>query len=196
MSGNKDLRNTRASLRNLPLFNDDLVPMREVEWRHAFTIATRDVTDAERAQLWADHLVFKGVAYDWLDTLKASGAPGTADAKDWSKLLPHIEARWPTPKRDPYALAELKRSRWDISVLKVENILAELIDESVVTKPHESWAKQHLSWGWDCGSSDADLVHQTLKRAIPPWMVAMLPKKARYGGDFEGLCKDIGELSS
>ncbi|QRW03526.1 Retrovirus-related Pol polyprotein from transposon [Ceratobasidium sp. AG-Ba] len=192
----KDLRAARSSLGSLPRFNDDMDPMREAEWRHNFIVATRGVTDEERAQLWGDWLVFQGVAYDWYEALQQSGASGMADSKDWTKLLPLIEARWPTPVRDPFVLAEQKRHRWDSSVFRVEVMLPALLDSSNATKPHEVWAKQHLSRGKDRGSSDADLVHDTLKRAIPAYLVQLLPKRAWYGSDFEGLCKDIGELSS
>ncbi|QRV73371.1 Retrovirus-related Pol polyprotein from transposon [Ceratobasidium sp. AG-Ba] len=192
----KDLRAARSSLGSLPRFNDDMDPMREAEWRHNFIVATRGVTDEERAQLWGDWLVFQGVAYDWYEALQQSGASGMADSKDWTKLLPLIEACWPTPVRDPFVLAEQKRHRWDSSVFRVEVMLPALLDSSNATKPHEVWAKQHLSRGKDRGSSDADLIHDTLKRAIPAYLVQLLPKRARYGSDFEGLCKDIGELSS
>ncbi|QRV96465.1 Retrovirus-related Pol polyprotein from transposon [Ceratobasidium sp. AG-Ba] len=192
----KDFRAAQANLSRLPRFNDDMDPMRESEWRHHFIVATRGVTDEERAQLWADWLVYQGIAYDWYEALQASGASGLADSKDWSKLSPLIEARWPTPVRDPYVLAEQKRHRWDNSIFWVEDVLAALKDDSNPIRPHEIWAKQHFSRGKDRGSSNEDLVHDTLKRAIPSWMISLLPKRARYGSDFEGLCKDIGELSS
>ncbi|QRV97202.1 Retrovirus-related Pol polyprotein from transposon [Ceratobasidium sp. AG-Ba] len=192
----KDFRAAQANLSRLPRFNDDMDPMRESEWRHHFTVATRGVTDEEQAQLWADWLVYEGVAYDWLESLQRSGASGLADSQDWSKLRPLIEARWPTPVRDPFVLAEQKRHRWDNSIFRVEDVLAALKDKSNPVRPHEVWATQHLSQGKDRGSSNDDLVHDTLKRAIPPWMISLLPKRSRYGSDFEGLCKDIGELSS
>ncbi|KAG9122102.1 hypothetical protein FRC07_001663, partial [Ceratobasidium sp. 392] len=191
----KDLRDARANLRNLPRFNDDLDPVREVEWRRDFLIATRDVTDRERAQLWADHLVFEGVAFDWLETIKSSAA-GLADSKDWSKLMIRIEQRWPTPVRDPLALAEQKRLRWDESTLRVEAMLADLLNHSNPVKPQETWAKQHFSKGRNVGYSDDLLVHLTVRRALPSWVVPMLPKKAKYGSDFDKLCKDIGQLAS
>ncbi|QRV80063.1 Retrovirus-related Pol polyprotein from transposon [Ceratobasidium sp. AG-Ba] len=195
-TSSKDLRAARANLNSLPQFDDDLSPMREVEWRHKFIIATRGVTNEERAQLYEDSLVFEGVAYDWYQALQNAGATELAESKDWSTLLPHIEARWPTPVRDPLALAEQKRLRWDNSIFRVEDMLTELRDETNPIKPHETWAKQHLSRGRDRGSKDGDLVHDTVKKALPVWLVALLPKCARYGTDFAGLCKDIGELSS
>ncbi|QRV83928.1 Retrovirus-related Pol polyprotein from transposon [Ceratobasidium sp. AG-Ba] len=174
----KDLRAARANLNNLPPFDDDLSPMREVEWRHKFIIATRGVTNEERAQLWADCLVFEGVAYDWYQALQAAGTTELAESKDWSTLVLRIEDRWPTPHP------------------QVEDMLAELRDKTNPIKPHKTWAKQHLSRGRDRGSSDGDLVHDTVKKALPVWLTSLLPKRTRYGTDFAGLCKDIGELSS
>ncbi|QRV83692.1 Retrovirus-related Pol polyprotein from transposon [Ceratobasidium sp. AG-Ba] len=192
----KDLRAARSSLSSLPKFSDDMDPMREAEWRHNFVVATRGVTDEERAQLWADWLVFEGVAYDWYEALQAAGPTELADSKDWTKLLPRIEARWPTPACDPFVLAEQKRHCWDNSILRVEEMLPALTDDTNPVKPHEVWAKQHLSRGKDRNSSNADLVHDTIKRALPAFIIPLLPKRARYGDQFETLCKDIGELSS
>ncbi|QRV94479.1 Retrovirus-related Pol polyprotein from transposon [Ceratobasidium sp. AG-Ba] len=191
----KEAQAARANLTTLPRFNDDMDPMRKVKWWHNFTVATRGVPDNERAQLWSDWLVFQGVAFDWYESLQKKGPTELADSKSWSKLLTHIESCWPTLVRDLFALAERKRHRWDNSVLRVKDMLATLQDESNPVKLHEVWAKQHYSQGKDRGSLNDDLVHDTIKQSIPPWVVALLPKRTRYGSDFEGLCKDIGELS-
>ncbi|QRV99037.1 Retrovirus-related Pol polyprotein from transposon [Ceratobasidium sp. AG-Ba] len=171
LMASKDLRAAQANLNSLPRFNDNTDPIREVEWCHNFIVATRGVTDEERAQLWADWLVFQGVAYDWYEALQKSHLD---DAKDWSKLVLKIESRWPTPVCDAMAMAEQKRIRWDHSVLWIEGMLPGLLDKSNPVRPHETWAKQHLSRGKDRGSSNEDLVHNTLKRAIPLWMVEPL----------------------
>ncbi|QRV96803.1 Retrovirus-related Pol polyprotein from transposon opus [Ceratobasidium sp. AG-Ba] len=192
----KDARSTRSSLNSLPRFNDDMDPMREVEWRHNFIVATCGVTNEEHVQLWADWLVFQGVAWDWYKALQNKGPTELADWKSWAKLETHIKNCWPTPVHDPFVLAEQKCLRWDNSVLKIKDMLPALLDKSNPIKPHEIWAKQHLLRGRDQGSSNGDLVHDTLKRAIPSWMVALLPKRSRYGSNFEGLCKDIGDLTS
>ncbi|QRW07877.1 Retrovirus-related Pol polyprotein from transposon opus [Ceratobasidium sp. AG-Ba] len=113
-------------------------PMRESEWRHHFIVATRGVTDEERAQLWADWLVYEGVAYDWYEALQHSSTTGLAESKDWTKLEVLIEARWPTPVRDPYVLAEQKRHRWDNSIFRVEDVLAALKDDTNPVQPHEA----------------------------------------------------------
>ncbi|KAG8734330.1 hypothetical protein FRC11_005317 [Ceratobasidium sp. 423] len=63
------------------------------------------------------------------------------------------------------------------------------------TKPHEEWARDHLSKGRAVGSRDADLVWHTLHHAIPAWVVHHLDKKDAYT-DFGALCKDIGKIPS
>lgn len=194
-SRNEDLRAARAALAKLDPFDDEGVPMREVEWRHQFLIATRDVSSAERAQLWADKLAFEGEAYEWLGTTKSTQA-GRDAAKDWDLLLPLIEVRWPTPKRDQAAWAEQQRTRWRTHFLDVSSMAAELADPSCSTRPHEAWARQHLAWGRACGSTDADLVYHTLYVLIPSWFISLLPRKRRYGDAFTELCTDIGDIPS
>lgn len=192
-----DVRSAMAQLAKLPDFDDEGKPVREAEWRYKFLVATRTLSDADKAQMWADKLVYEGEAHEWLCTLQNSSEPDKNEAtKDWSKLLPLIEKRWPTPKRDPDAYAEHLRQRWDSSVFSPADMAADWADEACMNRPQEVWARQHLTKGNACGSAGRDLVYQTTHHALPSWVVSLLPKKRRYGTDFEQLCQDIGELTS
>ncbi|KAF8597423.1 hypothetical protein BDV93DRAFT_562309 [Ceratobasidium sp. AG-I] len=193
---NEDLRAARVSLAKLDNFDDEGKPMREAEWRHQFIIATRDLDDTQRAQLWADKLVYEGEAYEWLGNLKRGTADEQADVVDWAKLAIRVEKRWPTPKRDPAVWAEQQRRRWDASHLDVSTMVSDLADEMCTTRPHEVWAKQHLAKGRACTSTDTDLVYHTVEHSVPRWVVSLLPKKSRYGDAFEELCDDIGKIPS
>ncbi|QRW10613.1 Retrovirus-related Pol polyprotein from transposon [Ceratobasidium sp. AG-Ba] len=55
-------------------------------------------------------------------------------------------------------------------------MLPALSDDTNPVKPHKVWAKQHLSRGKDRGSSNVDLVHNTIKRALPAFIIPLLPK--------------------
>ncbi|KAG8729315.1 hypothetical protein FRC10_004078 [Ceratobasidium sp. 414] len=187
---NADLRAARRQLASLPKFDDEGKPMSESEWRYEFLIATRDLSDKQRAAVWIDHLQYEGEAYYWFQAQKASKS-GT---DDWSKLKDLIEARWPTPVRDPDAFEERNRIRWNSSVLDIDGIADALSERSNPTRPHHIWATQHLAKGRACDSTDKDRVYHTLHYALPPFVVALLPKKYRYGADFSELCKDIGEI--
>ncbi|KAF8602981.1 hypothetical protein BDV93DRAFT_556907 [Ceratobasidium sp. AG-I] len=83
---NEDLRAARVALAKLDNFDDKGKSMREAEWRHQFIIATRDLDDTQRAQLWADKLVYEGEAYKWLGNLTRGTADEQADVVDWAKL--------------------------------------------------------------------------------------------------------------
>lgn len=193
---NEDLRAARVMLAKLDNFDDEGKPMREAEWRHTFTIATRDLDDKQRAQLWADNLVYEGEAYEWLGNLKRGTTVERADAADWTRLLVHIEKRWPTPKRDPAAWAEQQRRQWDASYLDVSTMVSDLADQMCTTRPHEVWAKQHLAKGRACRSTDTNMVYHTVTHSVPRWVSALLPKKTRYGDTFEELCDDISNIPS
>ncbi|KAG8730925.1 hypothetical protein FRC10_002245, partial [Ceratobasidium sp. 414] len=195
MAKNEDLRAARVMLAKLGDFDDDGKPMAEAMWRHKFSIATQDLDDTQRAKLWGDHLLYDGVAFNWLGALKGSTL-GATQAADWSQLAPLVEGRWPTPKKDPEAYAEQQRREWDASILRVADMIPVLADETSALKPHDTWAKQHLVKGRACGSTNADLVYRTVNQALPRWVVNLLPKKSRYGAAFEELCEDIGKITS
>ncbi|KAG8774367.1 hypothetical protein FRC12_002028 [Ceratobasidium sp. 428] len=187
---NADIRAARRALSDLAKFADEGDPMSEAEWRREFLIATREVSNKQRASLWEDHLAYSGEAYQWLASLKTAGTA----TDDWTTLLPLIESRWPTPSQDTDAYEERNRTRFGESYLDVESMAKALNDRQNPSRPHQVWAKQHLAKGKACDSTDKDRVYHTIERSLPRFVIGMLPKKSRYGSDFDGLCKDIGDL--
>ncbi|KAG8757095.1 hypothetical protein FRC12_010388 [Ceratobasidium sp. 428] len=193
---NADVRAARRQLNELGKFDDEGQPSRsEAEWRHEFLIATRDVDDKQRASLWADYLVYRGEAYQWLQAMKADPATKSR-TEDWSTLEPLIEARWPTPVPDPAAYEESQRTRWVNSLFQIEQWSDMLCDPTNPTRPHQVWATQHRARGLACDSTNRDRVYHTLHNSLPPFVVSLLPKKYHYGNDFDELCKHIGEITS
>lgn len=189
-----DLCLAHTRLRDLPYFDDDLRPIAEAEWRHQFIAATRSIADVNRAQMWADRLVYNGEAYHWFQALvRSSDTERKAAASNWSKLKALIEECWPTPEYDAAAIQNAHKQRWAESKMDVAELAAQYKDGK--SKPHELWARQHRAKGKACGSSNSDLVWKTLHKAVPGWVVAFLPDKEDYGDDFDKLCKDIGNLS-
>lgn len=195
-SRDEDFSVARRMLRRLADFDDDGKPMREAEWRRAFLVATRGLGGKQRAQLWADKLAYEGVAFNWLETQKNASADSMQAIKDWVTLEPMIEQRWPTPARNPNTYTDQCRRRWEENRIDVGSMVLDLLSDSGSVKPHETWARQHLALGRETGLDDRQLVFQTLSRAIPPWLISLLPKQHQYQDAFEEMCTDIGAISS
>ncbi|QRV74408.1 Retroviral aspartyl protease [Ceratobasidium sp. AG-Ba] len=176
-------------------FYDDGRPKPEVEYRRNFISATIGLSDEQIASLWINNLVYDGPAYDWYDDLIQT-AQGKTAAEKWSTLQPEIEKWWPTPLRDRKATKRRHRARWREHTFNIQDMLGALADDSVSTKPHQAWAAQHKALGAALGTmSDEEKVLQTLE-GLPVFVVELLPKKDQYGDDWEGLIKDIGDISS
>ncbi|KAG8734331.1 hypothetical protein FRC11_005318 [Ceratobasidium sp. 423] len=93
----EDLHLAYTRLEKLPDFDRDGKPMKEAAWRVKFLNATDEIDDKSRAKMWASKLEYDGDAYQWYIELKSSDdAAKQAATKDWSRLLPLIEEKWPT----------------------------------------------------------------------------------------------------
>lgn len=195
MGSNEDLRAARRMLGDLPKFDDDGVPIRESEWRHSFMIYTRDITNTQRAQLWADKLVYDGVAYEWLEAHKAKGPAEAAQTLDWSTLEPLIESRWATPKRDQAATAARRREQWRNSRFDIEPMLPLLRDDNYTTRPHEAWARRHYAFGKATTLPEDELLFQSLEGPVlPKWLLNLIPNHPTFT-TLEQLCDAIGAIA-
>ncbi|QRW03348.1 Retrovirus-related Pol polyprotein from transposon [Ceratobasidium sp. AG-Ba] len=175
-------------------FYDDGRPKPEVEYRRNFISATIGLSDEQIASLWINNLVYDGPAYDWYDDLIQ-----TAQGKTAAKMVyPPAGDREAVahPLRDRKATKRRHRARWREHTFNIQDMLGALADDSVSTKPHQAWAAQHKALGAALGTmSDEEKVLQTLE-GLPVFVVELLPKKDQYGDDWEGLIKDIGDISS
>ncbi|KAG9088267.1 hypothetical protein FS749_002316 [Ceratobasidium sp. UAMH 11750] len=187
------IRDAWSQINSLGRFADGNKPMREAEYRFNFIAYTQGLSDEDIAKLWIGNLKYDSPAHLWLEDLQAVDPD---KAKKWSLLEKEIEKRWPTPKRDHEARKIGLRRSWEDHTFNIEAMVAGLMDETSTVRPHQVSAKDHKALALSVNSTDEDCVAKTVDYDLPQWLVNLLPKWERYGSDFEGLIKDLGEITS
>ncbi|KAG9085482.1 hypothetical protein FS749_004386 [Ceratobasidium sp. UAMH 11750] len=174
-------------------FDGSGAPLPEAEYRKKFKFATRDLSDKEKAETWEYNLKYYSPAWIWFESLKADPATSAA-ATSWMALEKEIEKRWPTPKINLEAYIRQTRSSWENHKLDLDTMAPLLIDDTVITLPHTTWATEHYARGMAVDSTNADRVAYTVRHAIPRTVLKLLPQR-QYSSDFSKLCTDIGAIN-
>ncbi|KAG8711726.1 hypothetical protein FRC08_015534 [Ceratobasidium sp. 394] len=192
-SSTSSVRDAWSQVNALGRFSGGNKPISEAEYHFNFVSYTQGLSDEEIAKLWAGNLKYDSLAHLWLEDLQATDPD---KAKKWSLLEKEIEKRWPTPRRDREARKIGLRRAWEDHTFNIEAMVAGLTDETSTVRPHQVWAEDHKALALSVNSTDEDRVAKTVDYDLPQWLVNLLLRRERYGSDFEGLIKDLGEITS